>query len=279
MVWSKRLKPHFIIIGGVKCASSSFYRYIVSHPSVLPCSVKETFFFSNRSLLKAILRLPRYLMLFPLKVSEKDVVLEWFKLDNDQRVEECEVVKKRELNKEYITGEATATYNHSANPRVIKMLFPRVKIIALVRNPTDRFISHHKMFVRFHNEGRKGYDVAEILNFVKSEISLFSQGKQTRLLHQGLYNEILSKWEHVFRENQFRIFKSEDLMNVDMANSILNMTTDFLNVKHHDFSKVVSEKFNVAPSSPTNLEVKGLLDEFYAPYNQLFFDNFGINID
>lgn len=68
-----------------------------------------------------------------------------------------------------------------------------MKIIALVKNPTDQLISHYQMFRRFHNEGRKGYDLGDLFDFVKSEIVLFSQDKPTRLLFQGIYHQHLQK--------------------------------------------------------------------------------------
>lgn len=108
MAFTNRLRPEFIIIGGVKFASSSFYRYLISHPNVLPCAVKETFFFSNKRLLSAVIRLPKYLKLFPERSSDEDAKLQWFKFDDNRRVIEYQHFKPRNKETLYITGEVTA---------------------------------------------------------------------------------------------------------------------------------------------------------------------------
>ena len=35
-----------IIIGSMKCGTSSLYNYLIEHPSICPCSIKEPEYFS-----------------------------------------------------------------------------------------------------------------------------------------------------------------------------------------------------------------------------------------
>ena len=41
------LRPSFFIIGERKCGTSSLYRYLIAHPNVLPCQLKEPNFFGK----------------------------------------------------------------------------------------------------------------------------------------------------------------------------------------------------------------------------------------
>ncbi|MFT4803379.1 MAG: hypothetical protein ACI83B_000649 [Sediminicola sp.] len=280
MFYNCRIIPSFLVIGGVKCASSSLYRYLIDHPNILPCHKKEPGFFSNRGLFRTLIKLPNYLQNFPKKASEENTKMIWHELNESGLVEQSNFVKERKKNMTYITGEATATYNFAADPGIVRKIFPKMKIIALVRNPTERYISHHKMFSRFQMEGRQGYDVGNLLAFIEKEISDHMLGKKTRILHQGIYYLYLSKWEETFGENQLFIEKSEKLKNEKSANEVLNSLACFLSLPHHNFSNIVSRKFNVAPSKTChNAEAIALLNEFYRPYNQLLSKHYGIELN
>lgn len=274
----KRMRPHFIIIGGVKCASTSMFRYLIDHPSILPGAYKEPMFFNHLGLVKATLTFPKYLKNFPLKENKQSVTLNWAKLSPEGRVIDTVIEQEVEDGIQYVTGEASATYNHAADPRVVKALLPNVKIIFLVRNPTERFISHFNMFQRFHREGRPGYDIGDMPVFVEQEIDNYHSNKPTRLLHQGLYHELATKWKRRFGENQFLITHKDQLDAPENALKLLEEVTAFLGLPAHDYANIISQKYNVAPQKETDDHSRGLLDEFYAPSNELFRKEFGISI-
>lgn len=267
-MFNSRMKPHFIIIGGVKCASTSLFRYLIEHPNVLPGSYKEPGFFNNRSWLRAGLRFHKYLNNFPRKSSKETSILNWPTLSPEGKIVETKLEQKRDINRKYVTGEASATYNFSANPRLVKFFLPRVKIIVLLRNPTYRFISHWKMFRRFTEEGRPGYDVGDLVPFIKHEITAYHDNEPTRLIHQGLYHDIVQKWQHHFDENQFLILESQEFSEPDGAAELMNTVTTFLELPEFDYSEIVAEKFNVAPKEENNDEAKKLLDQFYQTSNE-----------
>ncbi len=276
-MFSNRMRPHFLIIGGVKCASTSMFRYLIEHPNILPGSYKEPAFFNHRSLLKAWLTFPIYLRNFPLRGEKKSVTLNWAKLSPEGKVIDTVIEQKVTQGIEHVTGEASATYNHAANPAVIKQLLPNVKIIFLVRNPTERFISHYNMFRRFEREGRKGFDVGDLTSFVEKEIEANQSNKPTRLIHQGLYHDLVNKWKKYFDEHQFLLRHNEELNHPDKAHNLLNEVTSFLDLPEYDYSAILSKKYNVAPKKEVNGQAAALLNEFYREPNQLFFRDFKID--
>ncbi len=272
------MKPSFIIIGGVKCASTSLFRYLIDHPSVLPGAYKEPGFFNNKSLLKAFVRYPKYLTNFPPKKSRDNSLLNWPILDPGGKIIETTFEKERRKGQVYITGEASATYNFAADPSVIKTLLPKVKIIFLLREPTKRFISHWRMFQRFTNEGRSGYNMGELIPSIEQEIKAFNSGLGARLIHQGLYYEIINKWKKHFDSDQFLILKSKDLENPKKALLLMEEVRCFLNLPAYDFSKIVSEKFNVAPKKENDKDAEALLNSFYEESNNLLSEHLNIEL-
>lgn len=277
-MFSKRMKPSFMIIGGVKCGSTSLYRYLIEHPNVLPGKFKEPFFFSNRNLLKALLRYPKYITNYPKLGKDTEAVLNWPILNSEGEIEETVIRKNILTTENYITGEASATYNFSAKPKVIKTLLPKTKIIFILRNPTDRFISHWKMFRRFHKEGRPGYDVGELIPFIETEISRYKESKDSRILHQGLYYNIIKRWRECFDENQMMTLRTNDLNNPTVAKQLLNEINRFLDLPDFDYSNILSDRFNVAPKSKTDDRATELLNSFYEESNTQLLKELNIKI-
>lgn len=276
-MFSTRMRPNFIIIGGVKCASTSLFRYLIEHPNILPGHFKEPAFFNGKNRIQATLKIRRYLRNFPKNRSTGNTYLNWPILSSEGKIIETTFEKVRYRNQHYITGEASATYNTTAKPEVIKFLLPKVKIIFILRDPTMRFISHWKMFQRFTEEGRKGYDIGELVPFIKKEITAHQKSKRTRLLHQGLYGEIIQKWQTQFDDNHFLLVESQHLNENLKAQEVMNEVTGFLNIPNFDYSKILAEKFNVAPSELQNEEAVYLLNTFYGEGNQALKTQHGVD--
>ncbi len=103
-------KPDFIIIGAMKAATSAIYEYLMQHPSVTH-------------------RLPKELHFFTLNY---DKGLDWY-------LSQFESSQGNNGNRDLLIGEASPSYLTSKEtPKLIYQLFPDVKIIISLRNPTDR---------------------------------------------------------------------------------------------------------------------------------------------
>lgn len=103
--------PTFIVIGAMKCGTSSLHQYLDEHPQVCVSNPKETDFF--------------------LKRNEKD--LAWYRGCFEGEA------------KAY--GEVAPNYTKHPGfpgvPRRMNDLLPNVKLIYLVRDPIERAVSHY----------------------------------------------------------------------------------------------------------------------------------------
>jgi hypothetical protein len=269
------MKPSFLIIGGVKCASSSLYRYLNEHPQVLPCKTKEPGYLNNKNPLKLLKGYKSYINLFP-RLNENEVVADWLEIGKDLKMVPSTFSKQIEKGQKYITGEATATTFVNAKPWLIKLIFPQIKTILSLRNPTDRFISHFNMFKRFEKEGKKGHKYGQLEDFISKEIAAYNKGEKTKIIHQGVYVYYLSNWKKTFGHNL--IIVQSDHLQGDKASQTLDGITSFLGLDSFDFSGVLGEKHNVGPSISVPTVAQELLDSFYLSFNQELFTQYQIAI-
>ncbi len=270
------MKPSFIIIGGVKCASSSLYRYINFHPQVLPCKTKEPGYFNTSSRLKLFWKYKSYIDLFP-KLNDKQAVGDWLDLGEDNKMIPSSFTKSIDKNKEYITGEATANTFALANPKWIKMMLPNVKLILLLRDPADRFISHFNMLKRFHSEGRKGYDLGTLDLFVDQEIKAYEQGEKTRIISQGIYMDKLPLWKQIFGDN-LELFKTKDF-NGALANETMNKVCKHLDIPTFDFNPILKVKYNSTGKKMEPTLASEKLKQFYSPSLDQLKLQYGFSLD
>lgn len=103
--------PDFIVIGAMKCGTTSLHRYLDEHPQVCMSVRKEPDFFLKRT----------------------DRGLDWYKQQFEGEGTVC--------------GEASPNYTkHPAFegvPKRIHQLLPDVRLIYLVRDPVERALSHY----------------------------------------------------------------------------------------------------------------------------------------
>lgn len=135
----------FIIIGAMKCGTSSLYSYIASHPQIIPSIPKETNFFSRDEL-------------FNQGYSLYD---DFFKNKGDFRFEASPSYSQRHI------------YPYTAE-RIHKTL-PNIKIIYIVRNPVHRFYSHYIHNIANGREERLFKDILvnENNNYVLTSMYFF----------------------------------------------------------------------------------------------------------
>lgn len=112
-----RTRPEFMLIGGMKCGSTSFARYLAAHPQVRISGPKEPNYWSWH-------RYPaRYQDFF---VNESPV--------HTPRPGQC------------VSGEfSTSSLIHPLVPRRVWANLPGIRIFVLLRNPVDRAYSHFMM--------------------------------------------------------------------------------------------------------------------------------------
>ncbi|MGK7920366.1 MAG: tetratricopeptide repeat protein [Trichodesmium sp.] len=244
-------KPNFMIIGAIKGGTSSLYFYLTKHPSVLPAVEKELHFFKVNSY-KTI---DWYLSQFPAIPEQQN----------------------------FLTGEATPNYIYSVEAaNKVFSYFPNIKLIAILRNPIERAVSHYYMDKRLGQEQRNFAEVVaaetkilqKIINQSQNTAS-FLQGKKIRYLGLGLYLYFLQEWMNIFPRKQFLILKSEDMYENPAATT--KQVFDFLGLPNHQ----LLEYKNYYPGSypPIDASLRCQLSELFQPHNQKLEEYLGIKFN
>ena len=261
------LRPSFFIIGERKCGTSSLYRYLIDHPNVLPCALKEPNFF-GKGAEYVHQNIDDYWALFPQKEGLDAIEFEWPELNKEGVLYHEPVVVNREENKKYITGEASANTFYEVNPQLVHQYLPNIKLIILFRNPVDRAFSHHRMYQRFQEEGRDlGFKVNDFETDALAEIAQIKQGKKGEFLSPSIYINQLKKWTAVFGKEQIRIYFLEDLADKQKGLVIMEDLQYYLDLPFIDYSTILEKRFNVAPKAAISPELFNKLSAFFEPYN------------
>lgn len=240
--------PNFIIIGAQKAGTTSLFHYICQHPQVFANNSKEIHFFDRHHQLGA----NWYRSHFPL-------------------------AGRLQPGRRSRMGEATPYYLcHPHAPGRIAALLPKVKLIAVLRHPVERAISHY-----FH-EKKKGREHLPILEAMQREeercagewqrmledASYFSQTHQSFSYKQrGIYIEQLQRYWKFFSKEQIFIVESSRLFSKPQA--VLKQVFNFLEID----SSIVIQDVAVKNANPTKKaaepEVYAYLKQFFAPHNEM----------
>ncbi len=177
-------------IGAQKCGTSSLFSYLSQHPQLHPSFKKEVHYFDGGA--RAVLDNYRkgdawYRSHFPLV---------------------------RQLTAESRTFEATPRYLYDplAAGR-IRDLIPNAKLIAILRNPTERAISHYFHALR---SGRETLPIQDALLCEWPESGSDNCQSDTNVLRgryktAGLYAQQIAAFFSRFPRQQLLVLKSEDL--------------------------------------------------------------------
>ena len=258
------IPPSFFIIGERKCGTSSLYRYLLLHPEVLPCKLKEPNFFGQHDTHYIESHIDEYFRLFPVLDDAQDLVFSWPELNQKGLLYYEEVNISREADKNYITGEASANTFADVEPKLLKKYLPHVKLIVLLRNPVERAYSHHRMYQRFQTEGRKlGFEVKPFEEDIVLSLAKENVAETDHYLGLGLYLDRLKRWQAVFGQDQLKVFFAEELQVPSSAKKIMYELESYLGVSHYDYGEQLAQKFNVAPPSGISQEIRERLKAFF----------------
>lgn len=134
--------PDFLIIGAMKAGTSSLFRYLSSHPEIVPSSVKETdFFFSPKQYDRG-----------------RSYYEGLFQGEGDRALEASPNYTKRHLR--------------PGMPEKIHALMPGVKMVYVVRDPVQRLVSH---YVHNLDHGRERRTFSEAIREPDSNYILTSR--------------------------------------------------------------------------------------------------------
>ena len=181
--------PDFLILGAQKAGTTALYAYLRRHPDLTGPSWKEVSFFDRRWTRG----------------------LAWYRGNFPNRA--------RTRGK--LVGEASPSYLfHPLAPERVREVVPDARLVALVRNPVDRALSHHNHEVAL---GREPLSFEEALDAEDARL----RGEVERMLAdpgyfsrewwshtykaRGRYAEQLERWLAVFPREQLLAVPSDDL--------------------------------------------------------------------
>lgn len=180
-----RCGPDFLIIGVQKAGTSSLYAYLADHPQVIMPKVKEVHFFDwayNKGT-------GFYRSFFPYK---------W------------KMILRQMLAGRCITGEASPYYIlHREVPQRVFNFDREIKLILILRDPIERFISQYAHNIRHGYEERSIADVLEA-EMLESHEDLYSR-RNRHYLARGLYSVQLARWRKLFPAEQILVLNFDDL--------------------------------------------------------------------
>jgi sulfotransferase family protein len=288
-----RTRPEFMLVGGMKCGSTSFARYLSAHPQVNRSGPKEPHYWSRH-------RYPaRYQDFF---ANESPIL--------DPTPDQC------------ISGEFSTSYLiHPLVPRRVQANLPGLKVFVLLRNPVERAYSHFVMNKRagleqectFDEIVRKEIDeVPELLaaherGFLNPDgdrkscyssvdgtpirVAKHAQGWPERKLRDDLdlrdfyyqsyvfrsiYHDQLHRWLRLYARQQIMVIQSECLFENSAAT--MNAVAEFLGLEPYEFHKArqLRRRWDAGATNAHQLPkdypdmkntTRRLLTEFFAPYN------------
>ncbi len=206
----------FIIIGAQKSGTTSLYKYLLINEEIYLPPEKEAPYFSS-----------------PERMSRgwNWYLEEFFKNSPDEK----------------LWGKATPQY--MAYPGVslkIKRQLPNVKLIALLRNPVDRALSHYKMSKKRGLESRGFYEaITDQLNNI--EFYRKNPSEVDSYICWGEYGRILTDYYYHFNQKQILVLFTDDLK----ANPqhVMNRIFDYLEIERIE-SKEFMKKHHIGSANP-----------------------------
>ena len=225
-------RPNLVIIGAMKCGTSSLHYYLNLHPQIQMSSIKELDFF----------------------IEEKNWYrgLDWYEkqfIPNNQEVK--------------IYGEASPNYTKYPTfkgvPKKMYQIIPDAKLIYIIRDPIKRIISHY-----IHN-----YAIRDINETLEATLS---QLEDNHYVNCSCYGMQIDHFLQYYSSSQILILTLEELASepISALKKIFNFLEvdssfcheEFTNVIHKSESKKRSTKFGYAIGKlPAGLRFKKIIPQ------------------
>lgn len=198
---------HLIIGGTTKAATTSLFNYLAAHPKVCASSLKETRFFID------------------IDYPELPLNSHW-----TDGYEKYEIFFRKVSGNENLKLEASPDYLYSAGTaQRIKDHLLKVKVIFIVRNPTDRIVSWFKFAKQLSYIPQEmkfqEYVQRQLDNIQLEDLSYFEQAKEQRrnglktippvfffsALEHGCYAKYLRPYFELLGRENIKVLFYEDL--------------------------------------------------------------------
>ncbi len=289
-----RTRPDFMVVGGMKCGSTSFARYLSAHPQVKVQGPKEPNYWAWHRFSA------RYQRFF---VNETPVT--------DPAPSQC------------ISGDfSTSSLIHPLVPRRVRANLPGLKFFVLLRNPVDRAYSHFMMssragrekacsfeeivqkemdeapellaahergFLSTTGDSKSCYSTTDGIPLSVAKHEIGSPNRKIRddldlrdfyltsYVFRSLYYDQLNRWLRLFPRQQFMIIQSERFFENEAGT--MNEVAEFLGLGPFEFHAVdqIKSRWDAgadnALGTPQDYAAmddatRRILADFFEPYNQ-----------
>jgi len=226
--------PNFLLVGAMKCGTSSLYHYLNEHPQIYLPDIKEPKLFISSTFLK--------------KEELNNVLL---KHNTSAYVHNFNDYKRlySKVKYEIAIGEATPHYlfTYQTTIPLIKKYLGDIKIIIILRNPINRAFSAYKHNRRYNTNTNRFNEDLSFIHALKMEEARIQKRDYPLMFfykNMGLYYNQVKSYKDNF--SQVLVCKYEDLVN-DQS-SLMNRIYTFLEVDNN-FKPNLEVKYNVAQSS------------------------------
>ena len=247
----KRSFPDFIIIGAQKSGTTSMYAYLEQHPDIIGSLNKEIHFFDGGT---------------NPNVDNFKKGINWYKAHFPL----CENVENKKIY------EASPLYIFSPPvPKRIANYIPKVKVIALLRNPSDRAISHY-----FHNNKRERREKLDIMGAFEAEEKrlekvLLEKNYKSNIFRnfsykrRGHYKEQLDRYFNYFSKDQIHVLNSEAFFS--NPHDTLTEVFNFVGVNPNFKVRNLKPKNIGRKKESVSNEVYNYLSDYFNPHNEALY--------
>jgi hypothetical protein len=194
----------FIIIGAMKAGTTSLASYLNESKEIYIPPEKELPFFTHKNLQKG---------------GFETFMKKYFKSASSGQL------------------LGTSTPQYMMNPdsfEMIKEILPNVKLIAILRNPIDRLISHYDHACRLGVENRTLNDVIT-KQLKENNHNKFMDNTTNKYISAGEYGYILGEVLKYFHNSQVLLIDFDDLVK-DTQNTV-DKASDFIGIQRFPYKK------------------------------------------
>ncbi len=254
--WRSRYLPDFIIIGAQKSGTKSLYYYLSQHSELLPAFRKEVHYFDGG---------------LDSHVDNFEKGQKWycahFPLKNNSTLQK--------------TFEASPLYIFNPlAPRRIFDLIPKVKLIVLLRNPTERAISHYFHEKRLNKESLSIYEAFQREEQRLESVIKAKDYKNDIFIHhsyksRGLYKDQLARYLKYFPRQQILVIKREEFFSE--PDNTLRQVFEFVGVDTEFKVKDLRPRNVASNRGEVDQKVYEYLNSYFLPHNQALYELIGEN--
>ncbi len=253
-----RMLPDWVIIGTQKGGTTSLYEYLVTHPDVGGAAKKEVHFFDQKW----------------------DKGVDWYRAHFPSRLHAQRM--ERRNGRPYFAVEGTPYYMfHPAVPERVRAVLPEARLLAVLRNPVDRALSH------YHHERRARRETLSFEEAIERETERLGAAESDpehadpamrkhhwrhSYLARGRYAEQLERWLRLFPREQLLVLNSEQFYADTTGEMQRVMRWLGIPVLH----TATYSKRNAGGEYPTaSPAARRRLSEYFAPHNERLFELLG----